>query len=72
MKIDMIIWGKNKPTNLPAWFHHGQTLEIKEPEIFWELVEELYNSGTNVMLAHDQKDSNSVLLAVDTKRFGQS
>lgn len=67
MKASMIEWvGGIK--NLPAWFKHGE-----EKDISLEEVQELFNTGNNIMLCHykSESDEDCVFLAVDDKRFTQ-
>jgi len=62
MKTRMVEWvGGIK--NLPAWFK-----SVEDIELSWELIQELYATGNNVMLCHVGNDH---IVFVDNKRFTQ-
>lgn len=63
MKVLMCNWA-GTAKNLPAWFKHD-----KEAEVSWEQIQELYETGNNVMMKH--VPSLGHILFVDDRGFGQ-
>lgn len=69
MKAILVIWA-GRPSNLPSWFENG-----KEKETSWDDIQELYNSGANVMLIHNfdktKESHHDIMIGVDTQGFQQ-
>lgn len=59
-----------KIKGLPTWFTYGKYGSDKLPEVdlTWSMLQELYNSGCNVMLFHDGSET---ILFVDSRCFTQ-
>jgi hypothetical protein len=47
--------------NLPEWFIHQETIKIS-----WEMIQELYDTGNNVMLRHSD---DGMIVLVDNGGF---
>lgn len=62
MKVKMAIW-IDTPANLPKWFEPKKEIDITPEQIV-----ELFESGANIMLRHDNDCS---LLFVDSRAFTQ-
>ena len=65
MKAIMYVWVE-KPDNLPSWFEHNKSIDITQDQIM-----ELFKGGANVMMLHGTEPDDEILLAVDTRMFGQ-
>lgn len=65
MNILMYNWA-GTAKNLPVWFTHDQYLN----DCTWQQIEELLNTGNNVMLRH-MSNSKDIIVFVDDKNFGQ-
>lgn len=66
MEVVMFNWA-GEAKDLPEWFQHNQITDIS-----WKQIEELLNTGNNIMLYHgiDKFSSQEVIiLYVDNKRF---
>lgn len=63
MQVSMYDWAGNSK-GLPSWFKHQTVAEVS-----WEQIQELFDTGKNVMLCHAQ--DGIVILYIDSLRFTQ-
>lgn len=66
-------WAGEKFKNLPSWWESNNQKDNLPREVSWEQIQELYETGANVMLYHVTEDDGvkSTVIFIDTKRFGQ-
>lgn len=74
MKVQIGRPWAGKLTGLPSWFKYGsrnadKQEELVEVDLTFEMLQELYNTGANIMLLHS-RDGKTVLF-VDDRAFGQ-
>ena len=68
-KVKIVDWCFQCEKQLTALgLSNRKEIEFNTPEEFQALIQKIFNSGLNVMLAHG---SEYVILAVDTKKFQQ-
>lgn len=64
-------WAYEKFNNLPSWWKENSEKDKEPREVSWEQIQELYETGANVMLypAKEDDDVKSTIIFIDTKRF---
>ena len=65
MKAVLCNWA-GSAKNLPAWFVHDTEIDISP-----EQIQELYDTGNNVMLKHSHQHADVMVVFVDDRSFTQ-